>query len=154
MATLLFSSLLSFLPAVGAEEPVAVSVSILPGATNLGDGGMTPDPVHIKPGDTVVWTNHDAALHSVAFGDPAEGVPILDFHLIAPGKSFSRTFDSAGTFDYYCVLHPFKTGTVIVGDERSPNLNVSIATDKGYYEKGETVLVTGTVQDIAPASLS
>lgn len=150
MAVLLFSSLLSFLPAVKAEEPVAVPVSILPGATELGDRGMTPNPVYVKPGDTVVWTNHDAALHAVTFGEPAGGVQILDFNLIAPGKSFSRTFDSAGTFDYYCILHPFKTGTVIVGDERSPKLNVSVATDKSYYEKGENITVTGNVQDISP----
>ena len=150
IAVLLLSSMLSFLPAVRAEEPLAGAVSILPGATNLGDGGMTPNPVYVRPGDTVVWTNHDAALHAVTFGDPASGVPILDFNLIAPGKSFSRTFDSAGTFDYYCVLHPFKTGTVIVGDERSPGINVSVATDKNYYEKGKNIVVTGKVQDIAP----
>ncbi|MGI0040280.1 MAG: plastocyanin/azurin family copper-binding protein, partial [Nitrososphaera sp.] len=151
IVVLLFSSLLSFLPAVRAEEPATVPVSILPGATNLGDGEeVAPNPVYVRPGDTVIWTNHDAALHAVAFGDPAGGVPILDFNLIAPGKSFSRTFDSMGTFDYYCVLHPFKTSTVIVGDERSPKLNISVATDKNYYEKGENIVVTGKVEDIAP----
>ena len=134
---LLFSSTLSFLPAVRAEEPLAVSVSILPGATNLGDGGMMPNPVYVLPCGTVVWINHDAALHSVAFGDPAGGVPILDFNLIAPGKSFSRTFDSMGNFDYYCVLHPFKTGTVIVGDERSPGLTSLLPPTRTIMKKAK-----------------
>ena len=37
-----------------------------------------------------------------------------------------------------------------MGDERLPKLNVSVATDKNYNEKGETIQVTGKVQEITP----
>lgn len=99
MPVLLFSSFLSFLPTAWAEKPVAAPVSILSGATNLGDREVAPNPVHVKPGDAVIWTNRDVALHTVTFGDPSRSVPILGFSLIAPGKTFSHAFDSAGTFD-------------------------------------------------------
>ncbi|MGI0021170.1 MAG: plastocyanin/azurin family copper-binding protein, partial [Nitrososphaera sp.] len=150
LALILLGFATPVLPAASADEPVTILVSILPGAADLGDRGMAPNPAHVKPGDAVIWTNHDVALHTVTFGDPTGGVPILDFNLIAPGKTFSHTFDSAGALNYYCALHPFKTGTVMVGDERSPKLNVSVATDKGFYERDETIKATGKVGDISP----
>lgn len=75
-------------------------------------------PAHIQVtlGTTVTWTNQDTVVHNVTLAqiDPStfnngESGPLY------PGQSFSYTFTSRGTFQYYCQEHPFEmAGTVIV----------------------------------------
>ena len=79
-----------------------------------------PNPVEIDIGETVTWENNDIVAHTSTGGyaDPADGpsgVP-WDSSLIGVGQSFSFTFDTAGTYDYFCMIHPWMVGTVIVAD--------------------------------------
>ena len=77
-----------------------------------------PSPVVITVGGTVTWENTDTAAHTSSSGTPAGGPDgVFDISLIMTGASFSHTFDSAGTFDYFCMVHPWMTGTVIVEAE-------------------------------------
>ncbi len=87
---------------------------LLPGAagaadqTVLMDGGhFVPPSVEITVGDTVTWTNRDALLHDAA-GDGWTTEQLFD------DDSDSVTFDTAGSFDYICTIHPSMTGTVVV----------------------------------------
>lgn len=68
-----------------------------------------PDTVEISTGDTVTWKNDDSESHS------ADG-PGWQSPEIPAGGTFSRTFDSAGTFDIQCRFHPDMKGTVKVAD--------------------------------------
>lgn len=61
-------------------------------------------------GQSVTWTNEDAAPHGVAYKDGANGADSL-----LPGASFSRTFDRPGTYDYVCPVHPYMSAKVVVG---------------------------------------
>ena len=65
--------------------------------------------VTIKVGDTVTWTNHESATHTVAADDGS----FISSNL-KNDASFSHTFDSAGTYPYHCGFHSSMTGTVIV----------------------------------------
>ncbi|HET9774616.1 MAG TPA: plastocyanin/azurin family copper-binding protein, partial [Nitrososphaeraceae archaeon] len=59
--------------------------------------------------------NDDATIHTVVQGSaeaPVEGG--FDSSIINAGSSWEHKFDTAGTFDYYCSLHPFMKGTVTV----------------------------------------
>jgi len=77
-----------------------------------------PSTVVITVGGTVTWENTDTAAHTSSSGTPAGGPDgVFDSSLIMTGASFSHTFDSAGTFDYFCMVHPWMTGTVIVEAE-------------------------------------
>jgi len=67
-----------------------------------------PKTVTIKVGQTVTWTNQDSVTHTVT-GDG--GISSGD---LSKGKSYSKTFDTAGTFNYHCSIHPSMTGQVIV----------------------------------------
>ena len=91
-------------------------------ASNLDDKAYSPNPVNVKVGDTVTWTNDDSQLHTVTSGtgpsNPQMG-KLFDSGLtgtsvLAPGKTFSHTFTTAGTFWYFCQLHPAMVGKVIV----------------------------------------
>ena len=68
-----------------------------------------PDKTTISAGDTVKFVNADDTVHSVVAKDGAFHSDGLD-----TDDSFSYTFKTAGTFDFYCGLHPFMTGEIIV----------------------------------------
>ena len=76
-----------------------------------------PYSVSIKENSSVTWTNDDMAVHTATSGIPSEDPNgIFDSGLISPGKTFTNQFDEEGTFDYYCIAHPWMTGKVIVVD--------------------------------------
>lgn len=85
-----------------------------------------PRDIELQVGDTLSWTNEDTVEHTVTSGQPQEqGVPgvsentdaepdgLFD-HAMPPGETFSFTFDEAGTYDYFCNIHPGMTATVSV----------------------------------------
>lgn len=79
------------------------------GATvTLANFAFDPTSVEIKAGESVTWTNEDSAVHTVT-GDGG-----IDSGDLAKGKSYSKTFDTAGTYNYKCTIHPTMTGTVVV----------------------------------------
>jgi len=77
-----------------------------------------PSTVVITVGGTVTWENTDTMAHTSSSGTAADGPDgVFDSSLVMAGASFSHTFDSAGTFDYFCMVHPWMAGTVIVEAE-------------------------------------
>ena len=103
-------------PSVG---PKTVKVSIPSGTSVPGceetNKCFIPSSVSIMKGDTVVWPNDDSAAHTVTSGSPADGPSgMFDSSLLIAGKSFEHTFDSSGTFDYFCMVHPWMIGSVQV----------------------------------------
>ena len=75
-----------------------------------------PNPLTISGGDTVTWTNKDSLRHTVVSGIPTGEVAgtIFDSKVIEPGQTFKFTFTKAGTYDYFCIIHPWIQGRVIV----------------------------------------
>ncbi len=59
-------------------------------------------------GGTVTWTNSDDLEHDATFKDGTAS-PYL-----TKGKTYSRKFDAAGTYEYLCSIHPFMVGTITV----------------------------------------
>jgi predicted secreted protein with PEFG-CTERM motif len=80
-------------------------------------------------GGTVTWENVDNAAHTVTSGSPADGPDgVFDSSLImAGGATFSHTFDDVGTYDYFCMVHPWMQGSVIVEDEAAAEAEVAEA---------------------------
>jgi plastocyanin len=68
-----------------------------------------PDPVVVQTGGKVVWQNQDAAPHTATADDGS-----FDTGTIEKGKIGSETFKEAGTFTYFCEIHPTMKGTVEV----------------------------------------
>jgi plastocyanin len=63
----------------------------------------------VTPGTTVTWTNRDDVPHTVVSTTKVFKSPALD-----TGDAFSYTFKDAGTFEYYCSMHPRMTGKIVV----------------------------------------
>jgi plastocyanin len=56
-----------------AQAQIEAKVSIVTGASTLGEGAFSPNPITLKVGDTVIWTNDDNQFHTVTSGDPSGG---------------------------------------------------------------------------------
>lgn len=70
---------------------------------------FAPPELNVAVGTTVKWVNHDDIPHTVVEKNTAFRSKALD-----TDDSYSFTFKTAGTFDYFCGLHPHMVGKVIV----------------------------------------
>ena len=76
-----------------------------------------PNTITINPGETVEFVNNDNAAHTSTAGDPTDGPSgIWDSSLVMMGTSFTTPALSEGTYPYFCMVHPWMAGTVIVGE--------------------------------------
>ena len=74
-----------------------------------------PQDITISTGDTVQWDNVDNAAHTVTGGSPADGPSgVFDSSLLMAGLDYSFTFNDAGSYDYFCMVHPWMVGSVTV----------------------------------------
>ena len=78
------------------------------------DSCYTPSKIVIKQGNSVTWVNEDVAFHSVTSGYYDEPSEIFDSGYLDPEESFTFIFENIGTYDYFCTLHPWMKGQVIV----------------------------------------
>ena len=95
------------------------AVSIVAGSSAPTNGQFyDPEVVETTVGSMVVWTNDDSTLHTVTSGVTEGATPIADGVIDSPymarGAEFSFVFDEPGEYDYYCTLHPFMIGKVLV----------------------------------------
>jgi len=115
-------SLIAIAPSAFADHGTATVTNALgssvPGCENTADGCFIPSMVTIDVGGEVTWENDDTAAHTVTSGTPTEGPSgVFDSSLVMAGSSFSHTFEDAGSFDYFCMVHPWMQGMVMVTDE-------------------------------------
>jgi plastocyanin len=82
-----------------------------PGETRLTIDNFTfkPDTITVPLGTRIMWENDDDIPHSIVETTGKFHSPALDTE-----DKFSFTFDKAGTFEYFCGLHPHMTGKVVV----------------------------------------
>jgi plastocyanin len=66
--------------------------------------------ITVPAGSTVTWTNRDDVPHTAT----DDNGTLFDSDFLLEGDGFSHTFEQAGTFTYFCRVHPFMKGTVIV----------------------------------------
>ena len=78
-------------------------------AVGIDNFAFVPATLTVPVGATVTWTNHDGEPHTVVANDGSFHSPGLDTN-----ATFSYTFQTAGTFNYICSIHPFMHGTVVV----------------------------------------
>jgi predicted secreted protein with PEFG-CTERM motif len=109
----------------------------------------SPDEVTVSVGTTVTWTNSDSAGHFVTSGKDATADGKFDSGMIMAGSKFSQKFDAAGKYDYFCMVHPWMTGTVIVSDTSDAVSAITISTELPLYEPGDTVNFSGFISNLS-----
>jgi len=97
-----------------------------------------PSTVVITVGGTVTWENTDTAAHTSSSGTPAGGPDgVFDSSLIISGGSYSVTLDDEGTYPYFCMVHPWMEGTVIVEAEAEHDEEMGHMEEMGHDEMEE-----------------
>ncbi len=93
------------------DAPLGTSV---PGCEET-NSCFSPADITINAGDTVEWFNVDTAAHTVTGGSPADGPSgVFDSSLLMADASYAFTFEDTGSYDYFCMVHPWMIGSVTV----------------------------------------
>jgi plastocyanin len=81
-----------------------------PGTVFIDNFIFNPKAVTVKAGTTVTWTNRDDIVHGIASSNNAfKKSPAMD-----TDDTFSFTFTTPGTYQYFCYLHPQMVGSIVV----------------------------------------
>ena len=106
-------------PRVEDVGPQTVTISMPSGTSVPGceetNACFVPASVTVNKGDTVIWSNDDTAAHTVTSGTPTGGPDgVFDSGLSLAGSSFEIVADTSGSFDYFCMVHPWMIGNLRV----------------------------------------
>jgi len=141
-------------PTAFAEMTASVSVpagSSVPGCEETNECWI-PEEVNVDVGGKVTWSNDDTAAHTVTSGTPSDSDSVgamFDSGLLMIDATFSYTFEEEGSVDYFCIVHPWMQGMIIVQEamaEEDGGIMVSITT--GSAGAGEIVTVTVEFTDM------
>jgi len=136
-------SLIAVSPSAFAEHGeggMAATVENAPGSSTPGcePNCFIPSTVVITAGGTVTWENTDTAAHTASSGTAAGGPDgVFDSSLIMAGGSYSKTLDDEGTYPYFCMVHPWMEGTVIVEAEAEHDEEMGHMEEMGHDETEE-----------------
>lgn len=83
-------------PAAAAEKSITIS-----------NFTFNPTPLTISVGTKVTWTNNDPFQHQIKSAT-------FNSSPLDTGSTFSFTFDTPGTYNYSCAIHPYMSGQIIV----------------------------------------
>lgn len=105
-------AIVAVLVGTAAVVPAAASVETVA----IRDYAFSPETLPVVAGTTVTWTNFDIAPHTVT---GVSGPVPLSSPQLQRGQSWSYTFEQAGTYRYYCAVHPAMIGSVVVSAART-----------------------------------
>jgi len=146
-------SLIAIAPSAFADHTTATVTnapgSSVPGCEQTADGCFIPSMVTIDIGGEVIWENNDTAAHTITSGTAVEGPSgVFDSSLVMAGSSFSHTFEDAGTFDYFCMVHPWMVGTVMVSAEEEEHSDEEMAHGDEEMAHGDDHAAKG-IEDLS-----
>lgn len=94
---------------MGGRGPQTTGSASGRGDVRIEDFRFKPTTLNVTPGTVVAWTNADRAAHTATSNDDTFDTGRLD-----QGESGEITFDTPGTYDYICTLHPYMEGRIVV----------------------------------------
>ena len=116
-----------------ADITVSIADGLMPGCEDTKECYM-PGSAVISPGDSVVWINDDSGIHTVVSGNPEDGPDgTFDSGLLDVGDTFTHTYSEEGVFEYYCNVHPWMGGMVIVDDDLTDTIDNDDSGSFHYY---------------------
>ena len=112
LAFLLLVALASLTNMRGKEAETKASIPVEASKTEvvIDNFSFSPKTTAVPIGATVTWTNHDNVPHVITSADDQ----FKKSPLLKAGQRFSNPFATAGTYSYFCSIHPRMTGKIIV----------------------------------------
>ena len=137
-----------------AEVSIAQGSSV-PGCEKTNEC-FIPSEVTVDVGGEVTWSNDDTAAHTVTAGSAADGPSgVFDSSLFMAGTTFSHKFDVEGEFPYFCMVHPWMSGLVVVqaaGEDEHTDEHTDEMTDGEVHMEG-AASATGMMSDGTKVSI-
>ncbi|MGH2615270.1 MAG: cupredoxin domain-containing protein [Thermomicrobiales bacterium] len=124
-----------------AQSADAVEVQVV-------DFAFEPASLMVSVGTTVTWTNAGDRPHTVTADDGS-----FDSGRLDPGEQFSHTFETAGTFSYFCGFHPEMQASVMVMEEQGDAIEVATAAPDASPGAGQAAPASGLAgpaQNLSP----
>ena len=97
-------------PTTGSSGGSGTAVTIVSGASSRGSSAYSPNPLTITSGTTVTWMNSDSVTHTSS----SDTSGVFNSGNIPAGGNFSFTFQTKGTVNYHCNIHPGMIGSIVV----------------------------------------
>lgn len=119
----------------GASQPASTVTKTV----SITATGFVPTSRTIATTDSIKWTNNDTKAHQVVANNGSFVSPT-----IAPGKSYTHTFNTAGTYRYHDALHPGLTGKIVVN---GPPPAITIGALVPIIAYGQSTHISGTVSN-------
>ncbi len=118
---------------------------------SIKNNAFNPSTLTVNVGDTVHWSNDDSTTHTVTSGTSPTPDGMFNSTL-APGATFDFTFTTAGTFNYFCMIHPFMMGTITVMPAAQPSPTARAAPATPMAAATATPMPAATATAMAPAA--
>lgn len=106
---------------------------------------LSPNALTVRAGDTITWTNHDEAPHDVV---SSSGPAVFRSPLLEKGQSWTQTFTAAGSYAYYCGVHPDMRAQLVVLAAETPT---PAPVQRQPVTQRPAVTTTTTTTTAAPA---
>jgi len=149
LAMLSIGVLSTIAPSAFAQTVSVPAGTSVPGCEETNECWV-PNVITVDVGATVTWSNDDSAAHTITSGTAASGDEVgalFDSGLFMAGATFPWTFDTAGEYPYFCMVHPWMEGMVIVGAAAAEAEGIMVSIETAEGKAGETVDITVTITD-------
>ncbi|HKT31512.1 MAG TPA: cupredoxin family copper-binding protein [Gammaproteobacteria bacterium] len=110
LSLVLVSAALVVFKTAAADTPAPAAATSLAPVVSISNFSFQPAVLTVKVGTRVTWTNHDTTPHTVTSSDKR----FTSSGGLDTGDQHSVVFETPGTYEYFCSLHPMMTGKVIV----------------------------------------
>jgi plastocyanin len=97
------------IPAIGAGGAAVVAAAARTATIQIDNFAFTPIDLTVTAGTTVTWKNADDSPHRIAAKNGAYSSAALD-----TDDSYSHTFATPGVYQYFCSIHPYMVGKIVV----------------------------------------
>ena len=141
------TGLLMTTSAAFAEVTIEAAIgSGAPGCEETAEGCYIPATATVDVGGVVIMSNPDTAAHTFTAGSPADGpTGEFDTGLLMAGGSFEWSPDTVGEIPYFCMVHPWMVGLIVVqeaGAEEETHEEEMMETEEKMMETEEDIYVT------------
>jgi len=145
------AGMMTVIPSVSAETMVSIPAGASTPDCDETNSCFVPYDITVNVGEQVTWSNDDTAAHTVTSGSAADGPDgVFDSSLFMAGTTFSYTFDKEGTFNYFCMVHPWMQGIVTVGTASAEPSSTETKSAMNSEITLDYDITGGTVIDISP----
>ena len=116
MGTFLLGAAVAAIASISLQAGKAVAADPAPVDIKIDNFTFAPQRLIVKAGTTVTWRNQDDIPHAIA-----SSIRLFKSKALDTDESYAFTLKTAGTYEYFCSLHPQMTGTIVVEGQNGGN---------------------------------